>query len=198
MATNTTNLNLVKPATTDFYDINVQNGNMDIIDEAVAGKIDKSLATAANDFLVASGAGAWVKKTIAEVRALIGGGSIAFARSELQQPKLKDYSETLKVIAAGTGAMALSLADGNVFDITLTGAFTPSFTNPAPNLQACSFTIILRQGATPYAVTWPASVTWVGGTIPTISDASKTVILTFITVNGGTRWYGMAATKFTT
>ena len=32
MATNTTNFNLVKPAQDDFYDIDVQNGNMDIID----------------------------------------------------------------------------------------------------------------------------------------------------------------------
>lgn len=33
MATNTTNFGLVKPAQDDFYDIDVQNDNMDIIDE---------------------------------------------------------------------------------------------------------------------------------------------------------------------
>ena len=36
--------------------------------------VKQSLATAANDFLVASGAGEFVKKTLAEVQALIGGG----------------------------------------------------------------------------------------------------------------------------
>ena len=36
--------------------------------------VKHSLATAANDFLVASGAGVFVKKTLAEVQALIGGG----------------------------------------------------------------------------------------------------------------------------
>jgi hypothetical protein len=34
-----------------------------------------ALATAANDFLVASGAGVFVKKTLAETQALIGSGS---------------------------------------------------------------------------------------------------------------------------
>lgn len=37
MATNTPNLNLVKPDLTDFADIRVLNGNMDIIDNAVGG-----------------------------------------------------------------------------------------------------------------------------------------------------------------
>ena len=36
MATNTANYDLVKPAETDFYDIAVQNGNMDTIDAALA------------------------------------------------------------------------------------------------------------------------------------------------------------------
>jgi len=37
-----------------------------------------SLATAANDFLVASGAGAFVKKTLAEVKTILGLGSLAY------------------------------------------------------------------------------------------------------------------------
>jgi hypothetical protein len=41
MATNTPNYNLEKPAQTDFYDVDVQNANMDKIDEALADKVDK-------------------------------------------------------------------------------------------------------------------------------------------------------------
>ena len=41
MATNTTHYNLEKPATTDFYDIAVPNSNMDKIDTALYGKVDK-------------------------------------------------------------------------------------------------------------------------------------------------------------
>lgn len=39
MATNTTNLGLIKPNTTDKYDINVFNENMDIIDEKLGNEI---------------------------------------------------------------------------------------------------------------------------------------------------------------
>lgn len=38
MATETPNLHLVKPGASDFYDVDVQNDNMDIIDAAMAGK----------------------------------------------------------------------------------------------------------------------------------------------------------------
>lgn len=37
----TSNYNLVKPLETDFYDVEVQNGNMDSIDTALNNKVDK-------------------------------------------------------------------------------------------------------------------------------------------------------------
>jgi hypothetical protein len=41
MATNTTNYNLVKPDGEEFYDVTVQNGNMDIIDEEIKNVNEK-------------------------------------------------------------------------------------------------------------------------------------------------------------
>lgn len=41
MPTNTPNLSLVKPGTDEFYNVGDQNGNMDILDTAVSGKVDK-------------------------------------------------------------------------------------------------------------------------------------------------------------
>lgn len=41
MATTTSNLGLTKPATTDKYNVSVQNGNMDIIDTAVQNIINQ-------------------------------------------------------------------------------------------------------------------------------------------------------------
>lgn len=43
--------------------------------------VKHSLATAVSDFLVASGAGAFVKKTLAEVKAILGLGSAAYTAS---------------------------------------------------------------------------------------------------------------------
>ena len=109
MANFTTNYNLKKPLANENYNIDDQNGNMDIIDvtlagketpigaqskadaalvagkayadQGIAGKISHSLATAANDFLVASGVGTFVKKTLAEVKSILGLGSAAYTNS---------------------------------------------------------------------------------------------------------------------
>jgi hypothetical protein len=104
MSTETTNLQLVKPTEDDFYDINLINGNMDKIDAAVAAKetpagaqakidehintadphaeyIKKSLATAVNDFILASAPGVFVKKTLAEIKTILGLGSAAYTAS---------------------------------------------------------------------------------------------------------------------
>lgn len=43
MATTTPNLALTKPAGTEYYDISVQNANMDKIDTAVAARYEKPL-----------------------------------------------------------------------------------------------------------------------------------------------------------
>lgn len=117
-------------------------------------------------------------------------GFMAFARNELRQPKLKDYSEVLTTNATATGAVTIDLSTANNFDLTLTGATTLTFSNPAPSGQTCSFTLLIRQGGTAYAVTYPASVKWSNDVIPDISAINKTSVLTFLTVNGGTRWYG--------
>ena len=41
-------------------------------------------------------------------------------------------------------------------------------------------------GSTVRTLTFPASVKWQGGEIPDLSTASKTYVLTFMTVDGGT------------
>ena len=41
MAEKTPNFNLTKPLESEFYDINVQNGNMDKIDQALQGHADQ-------------------------------------------------------------------------------------------------------------------------------------------------------------
>lgn len=85
MANTTPNYNLTKPLVNENYDVSVPNANMDKVDTAMKGledsKIAKSLATAENDFLVASGAGAWIKKTLAEVKTILGLGSAAYTES---------------------------------------------------------------------------------------------------------------------
>ena len=125
-------------------------------------------------------------------------GNVNFNLKLAEKPEIKNYSET-RVAATGVkGTRALNINDGNVFDMTLSGNTTFTFTNPAASGKSCSFTLILRQPSTLRTVTWPSSVKWDGDEIPEFV-VSKTAVLTFVTVNGGTRWYGMiAGTEFTT
>ena len=48
MATNTTNYNLVKPSENEYYDINVSNSNLDIIDTEIK-KIKDELSSISTD-----------------------------------------------------------------------------------------------------------------------------------------------------
>ena len=113
----------------------------------------------------------------------------------LQMPVLKDYGETL-VTANSSTAYTADLTTGNVFKITMTGNCTFTFSNPPASGTAGSFTLILIQDGTgSRTATWPAAVKWASATAPTLTTTATTGtdILTFLTTNGGTTWYGFAA-----
>lgn len=85
------------------------------------------------------------------------------------------------------GAMDISPVDGAVFTKTVTANTTFTISGTPSNVAAC-FTLILTNGGS-HTVTWPSSVKWTEGTPPELIAAGIDVI-TFITPNGGTTWYG--------
>ena len=106
---------------------------------------------------------------------------------------LENYREKLVTLSGTSTAINLSL--GNVFTHSLTGDTTYSITN-AVSGQAHSFTLIINQTATARTLTFPASIKWQGGEIPDLSTASKTYVLTFVSVDGGTTWLGIFGGEF--
>jgi hypothetical protein len=82
---------------------------------------------------------------------------------------------------------------GNVHNVTWNASTTLAFTG-ATSGRACTLTVFLRHDATTnsYTVTWPTSVRWPNGAAPLLptNTASSLSILTFLTVDGGTNWYG--------
>jgi hypothetical protein len=137
--------------------------------------------------------GLWAE---ADSGAVTAGGDLAMVDKVLSRAELKDYSETSISANSGT-AYTIDLESGNVFEITLTGNCTFTFSNPPATGKAGAFTLILKQDGTgSRTATWPAAVKWAGGTAPTLTTtASKTDILTFITRNAGTDWYGFVGGK---
>jgi len=114
------------------------------------------------------------------------------ANATLTGLDLTDYSEEVNIIGGtGGGTQDIDLELGNVVTATVdTSANTFTFSNPPVTGKAGSFSLILTNGGS-QTVTWPASVDWASGLAPTLTSSGADII-TFVTVDGGTIWHGMA------
>lgn len=123
-------------------------------------------------------------------------GELQAADNVISRAELKDYAETRTAPTSSAGALTLDLQNGNVFEVTLTENITTlTLSNPPASGKGGAFSLILTQDATGgRTVTWPASVKWAGGTAPTLSTTASAIdVLTFMTTDGGTTWYGFSA-----
>jgi len=123
-------------------------------------------------------------------------GDFNWADFQLKRALLIDYAEgyvTLVPAASVTADMEL----GNFFDLTLDQVTTLVFDNPPASGRAGSFTLIVRQDVTGgRLITWPGSVNWEGAAAPTLSTGANQIdMLSFITINGGTTWFGFLGGK---
>ena len=86
-------------------------------------------------------------------------------------------------------ASAIDVSTGSCFTKTITANTTFTFTGVASG-KCATFTLILTNGGSK-TITWP-TVNWSVGTPPTLTASGKDV-LTFITADGGTSWYGVVS-----
>lgn len=119
------------------------------------------------------------------------GGNVFFSNSVVDSPTMKGYKEYANT-ASVTGATTLDLSTTNIYNMTLTGNTTLTFTNPPASGTLYSLMIIAKQDATgSRIITWPASVKWPNASAPTLSTGANAVdVLNFFTVDGGTTYYG--------
>ena len=100
-------------------------------------------------------------------------------------------TEESTVVTSSSNAATINLRDGNVFTHTLSENVTYTFSNPAANGRASAFILKVVQDSSARAITWPTSVDWAAATAPTITATSAGVdVFAFITVDGGTNYYG--------
>lgn len=110
---------------------------------------------------------------------------------------LQGYAEAAVVEGAASGVVTLDVAAGSVHVLTLTGDVTEcNLVNPAANGAASSVTVIVHQDITVRSVQWDSAILWRGGEEPALDTAEATTILTFVTVDGGSTWYGMEVGEF--
>jgi len=119
--------------------------------------------------------------------------TVNMADNIINRPVLEDYGETVNAIGSiGGGTQDIDLTLGNVVTGTVdTSTTTFTFSNPPASGTCGSFTLILTNGGS-QTVNWPAAVDWAGGVAPTLTT-SGVDILTFITTDAGTTWYGFPA-----
>ncbi len=149
----------------------------------------------ANRALVGTGAGTSEWSATLTSMTLAGAtisGAVDGGAQVISNPVVKDYGETVNAIGAtGGGTQDIDITAGNVVTATVdTSTNTFTFSNPSTSGVSCSFTLILTNGGS-QTVNWPASVDWAAATAPTLTAAGVDV-LTFMTVDGGTIWYGFA------
>ena len=97
-------------------------------------------------------------------------------------------------ITSSSGAATINLRDGNVFEHDLTENVTYTFSNPAASGRASIFALKIIQDSTARTITWPNSVDWAAATAPTITTTNNGVdVFVFLTVDGGTIYYGFTA-----
>ena len=114
------------------------------------------------------------------------------SRIKYFKTQITNFLEEVNALGdTGGGTDDIDYTEGAVVTATVsTDEQTFTFSNPPVNGKSGKFTLILTDGGS-QTVNWPASVVWVGGVAPTLT-ASGIDVLEFLTVDGGTVWYGFA------
>lgn len=93
------------------------------------------------------------------------------------------------IVTVGT-SLALDLAQSNVFTISLVGNISSVQLN---NVSAAGSTVtLIINNAGNYDISWPTSILWAQGSPPVLTT-SGTDILSLVSINGGTGWYGFVS-----
>lgn len=122
--------------------------------------------------------------------------NVIMSDKTLSRVELIDYFERVQIVSvAKGGGLTLDLSSGQVFQVVLSAAVTSITINNIPDntstSNAVGFTIIFTADGTARTITWPGSVKWPGGTAPTMTSTNnKKDIISFISDDAGTTWYG--------
>ena len=103
----------------------------------------------------------------------------------------KSYNETYVSLSAAA-SVTIDCETGNVFALTTNQNTTLVFSNPPASGTAYGFTLKLTAGGS-HSITYPNTVDFAGATAPDAPASGETDVLVFITVDGGTNWYGALA-----
>lgn len=120
-------------------------------------------------------------------------GAITMADTQLSGAELKDYGETTDTPAISAGSLTANYNSATTHRVSLNANIT-SFTisAPSPTGKLCAVTFIFTADGTVRTITWPTGTVWPGGVAPVMTGTNgKRDIITLITTDAGTTWYGL-------
>jgi hypothetical protein len=118
-------------------------------------------------------------------------GPVLISDNLVTRATLKDYAIEGSAVGNTGATRTLDLNDANFFSATLDQACTFTFSDPPASGDFGAFVLELTNGGA-FAITWPASVDWPGGTAPTLTASGKDQLV-FTTRDAGTTWLGFVA-----
>ena len=114
-------------------------------------------------------------------------GNTSITRLRIPGAGIDNTSEAL----SGT-TPSVNVGARDTYTLTTSGNTAFTFTGAPASGQVGTFSLIITAGGT-HTLTWPASVDWAGGTAPDAPASGEKDIYTFMTVDGGTTFYGFLA-----
>lgn len=107
---------------------------------------------------------------------------------------LQAFTEVSASAAISSNTLTLDLSTATTFYVTLNANITTMTISNAQSPGVSAFTLILTADGTARTVTWANSIVWQGLTIPVLTSTNnKKDIFTFLSIDGGTNWYGFTA-----
>lgn len=110
----------------------------------------------------------------------------------LDEGTLKNYKEIYSSPSITSNQLTLNLQNGNIFNVNLnSNIIIMSITNIPSSSFVANFSLIFTADGTARSVTWAPSIKWPSGVAPTLTSTNgKKDAFSFITLDGGTNWYG--------
>lgn len=118
-------------------------------------------------------------------------GALSCADQVVNRAVLEDYAIQGSAIGNVGATRTFDLAVANFFSATVDQACTFTFSNPPAAGDFGCFVLELTNGGD-YAITYPASVDFIGGVAPTLTAAGVDQ-LAFTTRDGGTTYFAFVA-----
>jgi cytoskeletal protein CcmA (bactofilin family) len=120
-------------------------------------------------------------------------GTVNCNSSTVYKPTLQYYNEVLASPTISANVLTLDLSTAQMFTVSLNANITTlTISNtPATANRSIGFTLIFTADGTARTVTWGAAVKWANNDPPALTSTNgKKDILSFVSPDGGTNWYG--------